>query len=165
LEPDTDFLAVKLIRGGTEINIASCGNERVQPGDILRVDFIADDPHNHLAYYTLNAIYAENLAVDLLALGGTLTPLGGASVPAAAQVGPNYGTPVYGPGTTALSQGAASPVWRGGAIRLEVPAEDAFPQTCCYQLELIAHKRTIVSCDYSLWGHANKSTYALGITV
>jgi hypothetical protein len=76
LEPDTDFVAVKLIRGGTEINIAACGNEKVHPGDILRVDFIADDPNNHLAYYSLTAIYAENLAVDLLALGGTLTPLG-----------------------------------------------------------------------------------------
>ena len=165
LEPDTDFVAVKLIRGGTEINIAACGNEKVHPGDILRVDFIADDPNNHLAYYSLTAIYAENLAVDLLSLGGTLTPLGGASVPAAAQVGPNYGSAVYGPGTTALSQGATAPVWRGGAIRLEVPAEDAFPETCCYQLELIAHKRTIVSCDYSLWSHVNRSTYALGITV
>ncbi|HEX6125307.1 MAG TPA: carboxypeptidase-like regulatory domain-containing protein [Pyrinomonadaceae bacterium] len=165
LEPDTDFLAVKLIRDGSEINIAACGNEKIQGGDILRIDFIADDPHNHLAYYTLSAIYAENLAVDLLDLGGTLTPLGGAPVPAAVQVGPNYGTPVYGPGSTALSQGATAPVWRGGAIRLEVSAADAFPETCCYQLELIAHKRTIVSCDYSLWGHSNKSTYALGITV
>jgi len=165
LEPDTDFVSVKLIRGGTEIDIAACGNEHVHHGDILRVDFIADDPNNHLAYYTLNAIYAENLAVDLLSLGGTLTPLGGAPVPAAAQVGPNYGSAVYGPGSTALSQGAASPIWRGGAIRLEVSAALAFPETCCYQLELIAHKRTIVGCDYSLWGHANKSTYALGITV
>lgn len=157
LEPDTDFLAVKIIRGGSEINIEACGNERVQAGDILRVDFIADDPHKHLSYYTLTAIYAENLAIDLLSLGGSLTPLGGAPVPAALQVGPGYGA--------ALGQGAASPVWRGGAIRLEVPATSAFPETCCYQLELIAHKRTIVSCDYSLWGHANKSTYALGITV
>lgn len=165
LEPDTDFLAVKIIRGASEINIAACGNEKIQQGDILRIDFIADDQHEHLAYYSLSAIYAENLAVDLLNLGGTLTPLGGAPVPAALQVGPNYGTAVYGAGSTALSQGAASPVWRGGAIRLEVPAASAFPETCCYQLELIAHKRTIVGCGYSLWGHANKSTYALGITV
>ena len=54
-----------------------------------------------------------------------------APVPAAAQVGPGY--------AMALGQGAGSPVWRGGALRLRVKAKAAFPVTCCYQLELRAH--------------------------
>jgi hypothetical protein len=165
LEPDTDFLAVKIIRGGAEIDIAACGNEKIQEGDTLRIDFVAHDPAGHLSYYTLRAIYRENLAVDLLSLGAPV-PLGGGPVPAAAQVGPNYGTPQpgYPLPSTALNQGAVAPVWQGGAMRLEVPAMSAFPETCCYQLELIAHKRTIVDCSYSLWNHINRSTYAIGIT-
>ena len=41
----------------------------------------------------------------------------------------------------------------------------AFPYTCCYQLELRAHKRTIVNCDQSLWGHVNLSEYSFTIVV
>ncbi|MGZ4971624.1 MAG: hypothetical protein ACXWDN_02605, partial [Limisphaerales bacterium] len=48
-------------------------------------------PDGHLSYYTLIATYGENLFVDLLSLpGATLTPLGGAVVPPAVQVGPTY---------------------------------------------------------------------------
>ena len=54
-----------------------------------------------------------NLDNDLLALGGTLAPCPvPAPVPAAMQVGPGY--------AAALGQGAASPVWNGGALRLTV---------------------------------------------
>ena len=86
-----------------------------------------------------------------------------APVPAAAQVGPYYGHP--NPALSALSQGAVSPSWQGGAIRLLVPARLAFPETCCYQLELRAHKRTIVSGDDSLWGHINYSEYSFMVVV
>jgi hypothetical protein len=174
LEPDTDFLGVRIVHRdangvptGQVTNVSACGNVPVGPNDLLQVDFFAHDPEGHLAYYTLQATYRENLARNLLALpGATLTPLGGAPVPAAVQVGPNYwqarsaNPPPAG--------GAVAPTWRGGAIRLEVPAagpSGAFPETCCYQLELRAHKRTVVSCNHSLWGHTNYSEYSFMIVV
>jgi hypothetical protein len=171
LEPDTDFLGVHIVRRdingvptGEVTEVGACGTVPIGPKDLLQVDFFAHDPEGHLAYYTLQATYRENLARNLLGLPGlTLTPLGGAPVPPAAQVGPTYAQarsanpPPYG--------GAAAPTWNGGAIRLEVLARDAFPETCCYQLELRAHKRTVVSCDHSLWGQTNYSEYSFMIVV
>lgn len=34
---------------------------------------------------------------------------------------------------------------------------------CRYQLELRAHKRTIVDCGGGLWGHTNYSEYSLTV--
>jgi hypothetical protein len=165
MEPDTDFLSIKIIHtDATEIEVGACSNAPVNKTDILQVDFMAYDPEGHLAYYTLQATYGENLAINLLGLPGvTLTPLGGAPVPAAVQVGPTYANarsaslPPHG--------GAVAPIWRGGSIRLQVPAYLAFPESCCYQLELRAHKRTIVNCDHTLWNHINYSEFSLMITV
>ncbi len=58
-----------------------------------------------------------------------------------------------------------SPYWAGGAMRLQVKAKLAFPKTCCYQLQLRAHKRTIVNCDNSLWGHTNYSEFSFLVEV
>jgi hypothetical protein len=80
---------------------------------------------------------------------------GPAPVPAALQVGPTYDQALLDPVTP-----ATSPTWHGGALRLTVPANAAFPEPCCYQLNLAAYKRTIVNCDGSLHGHANASTYS-----
>jgi hypothetical protein len=159
VEPDTGFLSVKILHDdGTETRVDACGQFGIKDTDWLEVDFWAYDPDGHLAYYTLDATYGVNLDNDLLALGGTLSPCPvPAPVPSAAQVGPGY--------AAALGQGAASPVWKGGALRLRVKAKAAFPITCCYQLELRAHKRTIVNCDYSLWGHANLSETSFMISV
>jgi hypothetical protein len=55
------------------------------------------------------------------------------------QVGPDY--------ASALVQGAVSPVWSGGSMRLSVNTADAFPQTCAYLLQLNVYKRPIVNCD------------------
>lgn len=168
VEPDTDFLGVRIIHRDaitgvpTGISeVASCSSISIGPKDLLQVDFFANDPEGHLALYTLQATYGENLARPILDLPlRTLTPLSGAPVAAADQVGPGY--------SDALIAGASAPFWRGGAIRLEVPAggvNGAFPETCCYQLELRAHKRTVVSCDHSLWGQTNYSEYSFMINV
>ncbi len=171
LEPDTDFLGMRIVRRdangvptGQITEVSACGNVPIGPQDLLQVDFFAHDPEGHLAYYTLINTYRENLALNLLAMPGmTLTPLGGAPVPAAAQVGPSYAQarsanpPPVG--------GALALIWHGGAIRLEVLAQLAFPETCCYQLELRAHKRTVVDCNHSLWNHTNYSEYSFMIVV
>lgn len=165
LEPDTDILSVKIIHtNATETTVDPCGNVPITTTDTLQVDFFAYDPDGHLAEYTLIATYGENLYRDLLALGGTLTPLVSPPppVPAAVQLGPTYADarsanpPPLG--------GAAAPIWRGGALRLRVSAPLAFPETCCYQLELRAYKRTIVNCDHNL-AHANLSEYSFMIVV
>ena len=154
LEPDTDFLAVRV--NGVAVN--ACSQAEGKDGGSLEIDFLADDPDGHLAYFTLLATYGENLAVNLLACPGiSLVPLGGGPVPAAAQVGPDYGD--------ALGQGAVAPIWRGGAMRLTVPLKCAFPESCCYQLELRAYKRTIVDCSGSFSAHSNLSTYTFGVVV
>jgi hypothetical protein len=88
-------------------------------------------------------LYGASLVIDLLAIpGATLTPspVPPPWCPAAAQVGPDYGA--------ALAEGATAPWWSGGAIRLEVNAAAAFPETCAYDMQLYAYKRTIVDCDH-----------------
>ena len=153
-EPDTDIIDVKILHDdGSSATVGACGGAQINLTDLLQVDFLAHDPDNHLSYYTLVAHWGENNAHSLLGLAGAvLTPSPvAAPVPTAAQVGPRY--------SNALAQGAVSPFWAGGAIRLTVPAHLAFPDTCCYQLRLIAHKRTVYNCNHSLWNHVNTSEY------
>ena len=63
-----------------------------------------------------------------------------------------------------LPQTAAAPTWTGGAIRLSIPATVAFPESCCYQLELRAYKRTIVNCQANN-AHRNLSERSFQVTV
>jgi hypothetical protein len=156
-EPDTDIIDVRIVRSGVALpSVEACDETTLEDGDILRVDFLAHDPDGHLAYYALNAHYGENLYTNLLALGGTLTPLVGAIVPPAAQVGRTYGL--------ARLQGATAPTWAGGAIRLEVDAKMAFKKTCCYLLRLQAYKRTIYSCNDN-YHDRNRSEYSFMVNV
>ena len=164
-EPDTEVTAVSIVRGATTIPVDPCSTVAINPTDTLRIDFVAYDPDSksHLRNYGLWLHYDVDDLVDLLALPGvTLTSLAGHPwAPAAAQVGPDY--------AAALVQGAASPHWAGGAIRLEVNAAAAFEKTCCYLLELRAHKRVIggggVSCDHDIWNQYNRTEYSFTITV
>jgi hypothetical protein len=147
LEPDTHFLAVRV--NGDPVGI--CSTVADTEGT-LEVDFMAHDPDGHLAVYSLIATYGLNQAVDLLAQpGATITPL----VP-----GTPYG-PTYG---QALGQGATAPHWYGGNFRLSIPLSEAFPEPCCYQLELRAYKRNIVSCEDE-FDYANLSEFTIGVGV
>ena len=155
LEPDTDFTAVKVVDGnGAVTPVGACTNVDVKKGGSLEIDFMAYDPDGHLAYYTLIATYGENLFVDLLAVG-TLSVGAVGPAPAALQKGPTYGA--------ALAQGAAAPTWAGGMLHLSVPVNTAFPEPCCYQLELRAYKRTIAGCNYN-FSHNNLSEFTFGVT-
>ena len=145
---------------GQETVVEACGNVPIGPDDMLQVDFFAHDPEGHLDYYTLLSTWGESEARDLLSLSGLSllpSPLASTPVPGAAQVGPYY--------WQARLAGASAPTWHGGAIRLRVPAQLAFPETCCYQLELRAYKRTVVSCDYDRDNQSNKSEYSFMIVV
>jgi len=163
-EPMTDILDVRIVHaGGGSQAIGPCGNITVAAGDVLEVDFVAYDAQGHLASYSLIATYGENLARDLIALGGgamAISPLAGGAppVPAATQVGPDYATARSAP------QNAVAPTWTGGALRLSILASVAFPESCCYQLELRAYKRTIVNCQEN-YAHRNLSERSFQVTV
>jgi hypothetical protein len=158
-QPETAILNVAILhQDGSTTPIGACGNVCIVSTDQLVVDFAAFDPDGYLAYYTLAVDYGASLTIDLLsAAGATLSPspLAPAWCSAAAQVGPDYGS--------ALGQGAAAPWWTGGAIRLTVPATEAFPETCAYLLQLYAHKRTITNCDHSFWNQYNLSEQSFTI--
>jgi hypothetical protein len=175
-EPDTEVVSVKILHNdGTTTDVGACGNVAINDTDMVQIDFVAydPDPHPHLGFYTLTLDYDVNLRTNLLdpSLAGwslVPSPIPPAWALAAAQVGPNYGD--VNPTLSALSQpGAASPNWAGGAMRLTAKAKAAFPYTCCYQLQLYAHKRTIggggASCDHSFWNHWNVTEYSFTITV
>lgn len=155
-EPTADVVDVRI----NGVSAGPCSNVNASQGGTLEVDFVAydPDPHSHLALYTLAATYGKNLAVNLLTVpGATLSGIAIGLTPAAAQVGPDYGA--------ALGQGAVSPMWGGGGIRLHIPdLRKAFPETCCYQIELKVYKRTVYGCDHS-FTHNNQSSYSLTVAV
>ena len=63
-----------------------------------------------------------------------------------------------------MLQGATAPKWEGGQLRLTITnGVAAFPEPCCYLLDLRAYKRTIVSCDDD-YEHRNRSTMTLSVT-
>jgi hypothetical protein len=154
-EPDTDIIKVTI----NGVSVKACDLVDAKAGGTLDIDFMAHDPDGHLELYTLIATYGENLAVDLLGAPGlTITPgpVVGLIGPAA-QMGPDY--------ARARTQGAAAPIWAGGTFHLHIPdIKKVFTKTCCYQLELRAYKRTIVSCNYDS-AHNNLSEYSFMVVV
>jgi len=167
---------------GTTTNLGACGQLPINDTDMLQIDFVANDPDKFLAYYTMELHYGNSVVCNLLdkSLPGwslTSSPIPPPwAPPAGLQVGPFYGS--ADPTLSALNQGAISPFWQGGAMRLVVKAKGdpinvcqgrAFPYTCCYLLQLIAHKRTIAgstyACDHSFWNQYNVSETSFTITV
>ena len=150
-EPDVEFLAVKILHaGGGFTDVEACGQFEVSSGDDLQIDFVAHDPDAHLAKYSLSAAWGESNTKSLLALGAPVPSPVPTWAPPATHAGPTYGHAL-------IADPTIRPHWGGGAMRLTVPATVAFEDTCCYQLTLTAHKRTIVNCDESLWGHWNRA--------
>ena len=174
VQPETAFLQMSMVQSGGTTILGPCSTVCISPSDTLVIDFVAYDPDAFLAFYTFNVTYGASLIIDLLGLAGaTLTPspLPPLWAPAAAQVGPDYGS--------ALTQGAVSPAWNGGAIRLSVPASEVFPETCAYEFQLYAFKRTIgcaigstatpptTSCsdNHSFWNQYNLSEQSITVIV
>lgn len=152
-EPDCNIFNVT-INGAP---LGACGSQTVTGDETVEIDFMAHDPDGHLAYYTLASNYGLNQTISIIDQSGnlgTLTPGPGPTLQTswigpAAQVGPDYGRAV------SLAQGGTPPTWNGGTFTLTAKVKDLFPETCCYQLQLWAYKRTIVDCYYGFDGHAN----------
>ena len=141
---------------------------RSLPGGPLVVDFFAHDPDGMLWNYGIEAHHGENLVSSLLSLpGASIVPLSPAGfsaaqvggIPQADAQGPNYMAALTAP------QSASRPFWRGGLMRLTIPnAHDAFPDTCAYNLQIDAFKRTIGDCHY--WKpYRNSSEFSLTVIV
>jgi hypothetical protein len=151
-QPTSAILQVAILSDGTSTVINGCDNVCINPTDLLQIDFAAYDPDGFLDSYGLELLYGVDQSVNLLcsapfpscspafsswSLGPS--PIAPAWAPGAAQIGPSY--------SGALGEGATSPVWKGGSMRLTVNASSAFPITCAYLLQLNVYKRPIVNCD------------------
>lgn len=139
--------------------IPECGVSEIN-GD-LEIDFEASDVDGHLESYALTIHWGAGHVADLLTLpGATLTRLTGDGQ------GPTY--------TDALTQpfGAAVPTWHGGTMRLSVPASEAFPDPCCYEIRLEAWKRHVLgyafgacgfNCNYDQYYNIDEFTVGAGV--
>jgi hypothetical protein len=161
-------LAIVHANGSTTV-IQGCDNICIEPSDSLQIDFAAYDPDAFLQSYSLELLYGLDLSIDLLNAGGftswslTASPLAAVWAPPPALVGVNY---TVGPSyAAALGQGATSPVWNGGSMRLTVNASGAFPVTCAYLLQLNVYKRPIQNCDAINYEQNNVSFESFTIQV
>jgi hypothetical protein len=146
LEPDTEIVTVRF----DGVTVPPCTIKSISPDSVLTVDFIARDPDGHLGGYSLLSTWGANLARDLLAQpSAVITPLTGS------EIGPSY--------ALARAQGATSPTWTGGTYRLTMRAIEAFPESCAYQLELRASKRTIVSCSGALHENLSQTSFTVQV--
>ena len=160
-EPDSHILAVRV----NGIQVDPCDTIEYSPGAMVEIDFSATDADELLAYYVLEASWGLNLSHNLLNRAGasvSAAVVGTQTGWAAGQSTGNYGT--------ALTQGAVAPHWKGGVYTLSLPINQAFPDPCCYQLELRAYKRTVVGhgggCHgYIVGVNGNRTEYSLGVGV
>lgn len=155
-EPDTHILSVRI--DGEEID--PCGTAEYDAGATVEITFLAHDVDGHLSHYTLHSRWGLNQSRNLLQHATAV--LGPQSGWNPGQTSGNYGT--------ALAQGAVAPTWHGGTYTLRIRLEDAFPDPCCYQLDLRAWKRTVVGSPSGLLftcsgQHHNRTEYTLGIGV
>lgn len=155
LEPTTELTSITI--GGTVI--PACGTTDLV-GNLV-IDFTAADPDGHLLEYDLTVHWGAGNIQSLLGLpGATLTRNTGDGQ------GPTY--------AAALGQGfgAASPIWHGGTMTLTVPAAEAFPEPCCYLIQLEAWKRHHVGYRFGSCGfnceqdvYTNLSEFTVGVGV
>ena len=160
-EPDSHILAVRI--GGVQVD--PCDTAGYAVGAMVEIDFLAHDSDRHLAYYVVESSWGLSQSRNLLDRPGVSVVPIAAGTPTGWQAFQSTGN--YG---TALTQGAVAPHWEGGQYRLTIPLEEAFPDPCCYQLELRAYKRTKVGHTSGCYGYhvsinGNRTEYSLGVGV
>lgn len=163
-EPDTHILDVRI----NGVSVSPCDTVDAASG-WLEVDFMAHDPDGHLGGYWIRSTWGLSDQRQLLNRAGvSVTPMGTA-VPDQAKTGWVV-TQVQGNYGTAVNGGATPPVWEGGYFTLRMPVSEAFPEPCCYQLELYAWKRTIIGHKagrtFTCHGtYHNQTHYSIGVGV
>jgi hypothetical protein len=140
-----------------------------ESGGQLEVVFKAYDPEGWLGGYTLEATYGSDGSVDLLAQASSQL----AAIPADC-VGPEYGRALLEPASPGvpcvplIATGtvcATAPTWHGGTMRLTIDLAEAFPEPCCYQLNLHVWTRHILDCDQEPAPYENWQWYTIGYGV
>ena len=155
LEPDCYFRQICKNEGQPDMQcFAACDIIHLKKTDTLTLHFTVTCPPNpndgHLGGYTLEAIYGYS---DVLTIGtaavvspcpAALTDPRGtfeADPPGpGVQVGPTY--------VQSLAQGAPRPQWYGGDYKVTLRGCD-FPESCAYDFQLCAWKRTTNGCTFS----------------
>jgi hypothetical protein len=155
LEPECYFRQICKNEGQPDsVCYSACDTITLKPTDTLTLHFTVTCPSNpndgHLGGYTLQAYYgfSEVLVIGNAAASAPcpslLTDPRGtfeADPPSpTVQVGPTYGQ--------ALTQGAPRPLWYGGDYKVTLRGCD-FPESCAYDFQLCAWKRTTDGCTLS----------------
>lgn len=154
LEPECYFRQICKNEGQPDMEcFTACNIIHLKKDDTLTIHFTVTCPNNvndgHLGGYTLEGIYGYS---DVLTIGtatvstcptSTSDPVGTfeADPPLpTVQVGPSY--------VQAIAQGATRPLWFGGDYKVTLQACD-FPESCAYDFQLCAWKRTTNGCTVS----------------
>jgi hypothetical protein len=171
LEPDCYFRQICKNEGlPDEQCFAACDIITLKPTDTLTLHFTVACPSNandgHLGGYALQAFYAYS---DVLTIG---TAASSAPCPAlvtdprgafeadppspSVQLGPTY--------VQALAQGAPRPLWYGGDYKVTLRGCD-FPESCAYDFQLCAWKRTTNGCTFSGCLNLDYNVFDLTLTI
>ena len=133
-----------------------------QSGGSLEVVFQAEDPDGWLGGYSLYVTYGASGYIDLLAqTSAQLVAV------AADCVGPQYGQALLEP-PPPLATGApcaTAPTWYGGQMSLTGDLSQAFPEPCCYQINLNVWTCHILDCQGSPAPYQNSQWYTIGYGV
>ena len=156
--PDTPDVRILAVRIDGEV-VGSCGTANLQ--GMLEVDFRVRDAAGFLGRYTLMALYGTSQQVNLLSRPSAMvTPLSGVPGWSSGDGAGSYGR-ALGP---VPGGGAAAPNWEGGTFRLTVPVSEAFPEPCCYLLDLWGYKRNVVNCStHFVWRNRDFFTVGVGV--
>jgi hypothetical protein len=170
LEPECYFRQICKNEGQPdEACFSACDIITLNPTDTLTLHFTVTCPANandgHLGGYTLQAIYGFS---DVLTIGTAspgpcpslvTDPRGTfeADPPSpSVQVGPTY--------AQALAQGAPRPLWYGGDYKVTLRGCD-FPESCAYDFQLCAWKRTTNGCTFSGCLNLDYNIFDLTLTI
>jgi hypothetical protein len=171
LEPDCYFRQICKNEGQPDMEcFSACDIIHLKQTDTLTLHFTATCPSNtsdgHLGGYSLEGIYGYS---DVLAIG---TAAAGSPCPTlltdprgtfeadpaspAVQVGPTY--------PLALTQGAPRPQWYGGDYKVTLRGCD-FPESCAYDFQLCAWKRTTNGCTFSGCRNLDYNIFDITLTI
>lgn len=158
-----------------EVCYSACDIVSLKPTDTLTLHFTVTCPPNandgHLGGYTLTGFYgfSDTLTIGTAAPGAPcpdptsptyLTDPRGTFVAdppsPTVQVGPTY--------VQALAQGAPRPLWYGGDYKVTLRGCD-FPESCAYDFQLCAWKRTTNGCDFSGCLNLDYNVFDITLTI
>jgi len=173
LEPECYFRQICKNEGQPDMQcVAACDilHLSLKGNDTLTIHFTVSCPNNsndaHLGGYNLEGIYGYS---DVLTIG---TAASGSGCPTTAsdpvgtfEADPPFPTVQVGPSyVQAVAQGATRPYWAGGDYKVTLRACD-FPESCAYNFQLCAWKRTTTGCTTSGCLNLDYNIFDLTLTI